>query len=57
MSPDMLTEVSLTGVALMAEGAGEAGVSGLHLPSKVVFQLGVVGKEAATGWAGHHLLV
>jgi len=53
----MLTKVSFIGIALMAKGAGETGVSWLHLTSKVIFQLGIVGKEAAAGWTGHHLLM
>lgn len=36
VSPDMLTKVSLIGIALMTEGAGKAGISGLHLAGKMV---------------------
>jgi len=53
----MLTKVSFIGIALMAKGAGETGVSWFHLTSKMIFQLGIVGKEAAAGWTGHHLLM
>lgn len=37
VSPDMLTKVSLTGIALVTKGAGKAGISGLHLASEMIF--------------------
>ena len=36
VSPDMLTKVSLIGVALVTEGAGKVGISGLHLAGEMV---------------------
>lgn len=57
VSADVFSQEAFIRVTLVAEGAGEAGVSGLHLSGKVVLKLGIVGKEGSTGGTGYYLLI